>query len=139
MPQEFQSFAKLLLIFLSIVNFIQIHTDLNVYLLNVLNVVYVHFFHSSGYANVNKVHTPVSTFTEEVWNAIAVLFDSIYYVLWVCHYMPWFRHYMLWFRHYMPWVCYYMLWFRHYIPCVCHNMLWFRHYTLFLYDNSSLL
>ena len=43
-----------------------------------------------------------------LWNAIAVLRDTLYYVLWVCHYMLWFRHYMLW-------VCHYMLWFRHYM------------------------
>ena len=59
----------------------------------------------------------------ELWNAIAVLCDSIYYVSWVCHYMLWFRHFMLW-------VCYYMLWFRHYMLWVCYYMLWFRHYML---------
>ena len=81
-----------------------------------------------------------------LWNVIAVLCDSIYNMLWVCHYMMCFRHYMLWvcyymlwFCHYMLWDCYYMLWFRYFKLWVCHYMLWFRHYTLFPYDNSSLL
>ena len=88
-----------------------------------------------------------------IWNAIAVLCDSIYYVLWVCYYMLWFRHYVIIcyvpslyavglllyavvpslyavglslyavFRQYMLWVCYYMLWFRHYMLWVCHYIL----------------
>ena len=83
---------------------------------------------------------------QNLWNAIAVLCDSIYYMLWVFYYMLWFRHYMLWvcyymlwFRHYMLWVCYYMLWFRHHMLWVCHFIIrFFFMITLLYYDHFFL-
>ena len=55
-----------------------------------LQTIYFSFMRPAlEYTDVIWGHIPV-------WNAIAVLCDSIYYVLCVCHYMLWFLHYMLW-------------------------------------------
>ena len=87
----------------------------------------------TGKVDFSRISVTIQRFR----NAIAVLSDSIYYVLRVCHYMLWVCYYMLWFRHYMLWICYYMLWFRHYVLWVyrymlrvCYYMMWVCYYML---------